>query len=467
MVRQISLTDDLVDVAHFVAMTPFSGDVALVGGYVRDQLLGLEAGHDADLVTTGDAIALAQALRQAGIARIEPVVYPRFGTALIMVGETQVELVTARRESYAPDSRKPFVEVASLEEDARRRDFTVNTLMAKLPRDGVSTLVQDPLGQGLDDLAAKILRTPLDPKATFDDDPLRMLRAVRFRAQLGFEFALGLPEAIRESSERLRIVSRERVRDELSRMLLLPCADQALEDLMELGLMPYVIPELTDMPGVTQGDFHHLDAWDHTRLVVKQSPSGDLVTRLAALLHDVGKPQTRTIDEAGRTRFFGHEQLGAEMAGRILRDLRYGNEIVLPVQKLVKHHMRFTGDNVLSNAACRRLIRDLGDDLGRLLDLVEADAASLKPGVRQLDLTALRKKLADIEIQTPRETLKSPLTGEEIMSILGVQPGAAVGQAKDFLANMVIEGALSPDDKSEAERRLRTFAATIGEEGAA
>ncbi len=428
----------------------WTGRIWLVGGAVRDQLLGRPPDGDFDVMVEGDGPELALFLWGAGTSQIQPVAYPRFGTALIRVAGRQVEIASARKESYAPDSRKPDVAPATILEDAERRDFTVNALLRNLH----SGELKDPLGVGLEDLEAKVLRTPREPRLTFEEDPLRMLRAVRFRHQLGFSYAPGLAEAIQASAHRLSIISAERIRDELVKVLALPSAADALGDLEQLGLLREFAPELADLRGVEQGDFHHLDAWDHTLLAVQNlGPAReDLVLSLSTLLHDVGKAPTRTVDADGRTRFFGHESRGAEMSGEILRRLRLADSVIAPVVQLVKNHMRLGSAPTFSDSAARRLLRDLGDNLDRLLVLVEADAEALKPGVRRLDLAPIRAQIAKVARATPRKTLVSPLSGDEIMEALRLPAGETVGRLKAALADAVLEGTLKPGDKPAAVR---------------
>lgn len=433
--------------------TPYQGRVFLVGGAVRDWLLAKREPKDLDLVTELDSGLLAQALFDKGIADFRPVTYPRFGTAMIQVGGQPVELITARKESYREDSRKPSTEPATLEEDAQRRDFTVNALLLDLE----SGQVRDPLGSGLADLASKVLRTPLDPAVTFAEDPLRMLRAIRFRWQLGFAPAAGLFEAIRATRDRLTIISFERIRDELTRMLLLPDADRCMADLATVGLMEYIAPEFLAMVGVTQGDYHHLDVWNHTLLAVRSAPP-ILETRLAALLHDIGKPMTRTVEEGDRIRFFGHEGVGANMARTILERWRLPGSTIERVARLVAGHMRLCSGQALSGSAARRLIRDFPDDWRMLLDLMEADAAAMRADVPRLDFDGLRAQLGLTELATPAAMLQSPLSGEQIMERLGLEPGPRVGEAKKHLTELVISGDLAPDDAEGAFEALDAWA---------
>lgn len=434
--------------------TEYEGHLWLVGGAVRDDLLGGSAPEDFDIVLESSAIRLADFLWEASTSQIAPVVYPRFGTAMVRVEGCNIELVTARRESYETTSRKPEVEPATLLEDAQRRDFTINTLLRNL-HDGS---LMDPLGLGKADLAVGVIRTPLDPAETFRDDPLRMLRAVRFRWKLGFSPAPGLYEAIHQERERLDIVSEERIRDELVKMLSIPGAAHCLSDLKNLGLLERFAPELISLEGVEQGSYHHLDVWDHSLLVLSNAGHSDLVLSLSALLHDVGKPKSRFIDEKGDTRFFGHETIGAEMAREILRRLKFPNEIVDPVALLVKNHMRLGSSERLTDTAARRLLRDLGDNVERLLLLCEADAAGLKKGVRKLDLGPIREKLAQVQAISPPEQLISPLSGEQIMKELGLEPGPLVGKIKAELAELVLTGQLQPGDQIGALARLRKIA---------
>lgn len=449
----------LLAIKEAIQGTPFQGDLYLVGGAVRDELLGLPPKNDFDLVTRQSAPELAELLWEKGASDIAPVTYPRFGTAMVRVRDIAIELVTARRESYREESRKPNVEPASYLEDAQRRDFTVNTLQRNLD----TWELRDPLGNGRSDLEKGVLRTPLDPTATFHDDPLRMLRAVRFRWQLGFEPSTGLCDAIRKTRERLFIVSYERIRDELLKILARPTAPEALQDLLDLKLTDIIAPEFEAMVGVEQGNFHHLDVWEHTLLVIEnlwrlsesseiEAPTVTLV--LAALFHDVGKPQKRMLDAGGRTRFFGHEDVGAEMTRRILRRWKLAERDIEPIADLVKNHMRLGSSPTFTKSAARRLLRDMGDHTENLLRLVEADASSLRPGIRKLDLAPIRAQLEAVQAETPVETLQSPLTGEEIMEYLCLEPGPEVGKWKHFLTERVLEGDLQPGDKEGAREML-------------
>jgi len=436
--------------------TKYENQLWLVGGCVRDELMGRDAGNDIDIVLEGDALALAEFLWQRRASTIPPVVYPRFGTAMVQIEKTAIELVTARRESYHSDSRKPSVEPATLEEDARRRDFTINTLLKNVH----TGKVLDPTGMGRADLESRILRSPDDPVKLFSDDPLRM-RVVRFRWQLDLTPAEGLYDTVRREKERLRIISAERIRDEWSKMLILggQRASGAMRDLDSLGLLDIFLPEFGEMHGVDQGKWHHLDVWEHTLLVVEnlslpESPSERLSLVLGALFHDIAKPRTKTIDADGNIRFFTHEHVGAAMTGEILSRLRFDGDVIEDVKSLVKNHMRLASAPTFTASAARRLLRDMGGDVDPLFRLIEADADSLRPGVKTLNLDPYRELIADVAAATPVSQLESPLSGAEIMSLLHISPGPEVGRIKAMLVEKVLEGELKPGDKESAKRLI-------------
>lgn len=430
--------------------TPYEGQVWLVGGYVRDKMLGLESGSDIDLATEMDVEPLVKHLYAMGVSG-PPQVYPRFQTAMVQVDALNLEFIQARKESYQSDSRKPKVVPGTLRDDAFRRDFTVNALSENLHSGETADLT----GLGLADLQAKLLRTPLDPETTLQDDPLRILRAVRFRWRLGFNYHESLEEALRDSGARLAVISGERIREELLKILSHPSAPDALADMMRLGLFQAFLPEFEAMVGVEQGKYHHLDVWEHTLLVLRNAGCDDPILSLACLLHDVGKPQTRTVDDDSNTRFFQHERVGAEMSAVILRRLRWSSSDAHRVALLVKNHMRLASASKLTPAAARRLVRDLGDELERLLLLMDADAKALKPGVRTLDISAIRTRIDEALKAVPREKMVSPLDGDIIASLLNLEPGPMIGALKQALADRVLDGTLSPDDIQGAQEQLK------------
>jgi len=437
--------DALAQIADVTRGTTWEGDVFLVGGAVRDELLGLPSSGDYDLVLESDAAELAQFLHEQGIAST-PIVYPRFGTAMVRVGEATIELVTARRESYFEDSRKPSVTPATLEDDVKRRDFTINTLMRSLH----GGPVLDRLGTGIADLEQRILRTPVEPDETFSDDPLRMVRAIRFRAQFDLTPASGLFEAIRANAGRLRIVSVERTRDEFEKMLVGRKPSAALRDLMELGLLSQFAPEFADGVDVEQGAYHSRDVWGHTLDVVDKAGGQGLVIALGALFHDVAKPYTRIVEPDGRVRFYGHEIEGEKVTRRVMRRMKFANEMIDAVATIVRNHMRLGSAVPFTPAAARRLRRDLGDLVEPLLVVCEADASALARIPKGIDFADVRAKLAQVEQSVENRNFDSPLSGEEIMELTGLAPGPEVGKLKQMLSDAVVDGRIEPDDKQAA-----------------
>lgn len=432
--------------------TPFEDQVWLVGGAVRDRLLGRPTGDDLDLTTTQSGPELAQHLYRLGLATHPPVLFERFGTAMLTIGGTQVEIATTRKDSYDGLTRKPVVERGTVAEDAARRDFTINALFQPLSNGPIL----DPTGLGLADLKAKILRSPLEPKATFRDDPLRMLRAVRFRWKLGFAYAEGLDQAIRDSVTFLPIISIERIRDEVLKMLAHPTAADALDDLMQLGILPIVAPELVPMVDCTQGRYHDKDVWRHTLQVVRNLAGEPIHVILAGLLHDVGKPVTRQLDANGDIRFFGHEAVGADLTVRFLRRWKFPESEIEQVRMLVKNHMRLGSAQPFTDTAARRLLRDLGDLTDPLFTLVRADQNALRAGIDVFDVDAVQAIVAKVRDKTPASKLQCPLTGEEIMALTGLGPGHEVGKIKAQLLELVLSGEIGPDDRTAALAWLKS-----------
>ena len=436
----------------------YEGRLFLVGGFVRDRVMGLPSGtDDIDIVLEGDALELARFLRQAGAADFEPVVYPKFGTAMVVVKGRDVEIVTARIESYAPDSRKPdHVEPGTLADDARRRDFTINTLLQSLETGEVT----DPLGKALADIDAQIIRTPTDPKLTFEDDPLRMLRAVRFAARFGFAVEPFAWKAVRQSAPRLSIISAERIRDEFCKTLMTSRAPLGLELLQDSGLLTQFAPELTAMVGVTQNEFHAYPVWEHTLLALGNlPPDASLTLRLATLCHDIGKPPTKALGEDRRVHFYGHAETGASLTRRLMTRLKFSNDDIAAVTKLVAQHMRIGEYKpVWTDAAVRRLMRDLGPQLDDLFEIHRVDVSALAPDHTDISRAhELRARMAPIQASQDISALASPLDGQELMARLRLKPGKRLGELKEYLTNEVVEGRLAPDDKDGAERLARAY----------
>jgi poly(A) polymerase len=420
-------------------------EVYLVGGFVRDRLLGGAQGKDIDLVTVDiDPMPLlAEVARRFGWH--PPERFERFGTAQIRGGPYIVEGVRARAERYDPESRNPDVRPGTLKEDVMRRDFTVNALCQTLEGE-----VIDITGLGLTDLLAGVLRTPLDPAETFAEDPLRMYRAARFVARLGFSLAPGTIEAMRAQAPRTSILSVERVSDEIRRMLVAPHASAGIAVLQEAGLLEQVLPELVAGIGIEQGGYHTYDVYGHT-LATVDFAAPDLVTRTAALLHDIAKPPTHVVAADGRHTFYDHPQIGADMARTILTRWRYSNDEISDVSRLVRLHLRpiqYDRDS-FSDAAVRRLIRDAGPLRDRMLDLARADTrASAYPTLEELD--GLGERMARLDAGGVVSAMADPLTGDEIMALAGRGPGPWVGLAKAAIREAVIEGTIPPGDGARA-----------------
>ena len=426
---------DLREVLPLLARAAGGSRVHVVGGAVRDSILGRPPDEVDVVVEDGAGIEVAG--RFAAIVEAPPpVVFERFGTAQVMWKGHPVEFVSARRESYSPHSRKPAVGAGSLLEDLERRDFTVNALL--MEPDGE---ILDPLGRGLDDLRAAVLRTPLDPAATFGDDPLRMLRAARFSAELGFRLDPSLPPAMRAMRDRLAppVLSVERAGDELRKMLVSERPAVALQTLDETGLLEILLPELHACHGVGQGGWHLYDVFGHTLAAVALAER-DLTVRLAALLHDIGKPLTAAPDGS----FVGHEEVGARLAGAILQRLRFSNAEIDRVSLLVRLHLRpvyYAPE--WTDGAVRRLVRAAGPDLDALMALARADiGASAYPEPGKLD--DLQRRIDSVRAEQPSR-LRPAVTGDDLMRELRLAAGPGVGRVKEHLLALVLDGALSPD----------------------
>ena len=438
---------ELEDVLESIAAAgrALDAEVYLVGGFVRDRLLGGAQGKDIDLVTVGmDPMPLLAAVA-AGFGWHPPERFERFGTAQIRGGTWIVEGVRARAERYDPESRNPDVRPGTLAEDVWRRDFTVNALCQTLGGE-----VVDITGQGIADLLAGVLRTPLDPAETFAEDPLRMYRAARFVARLGFELAPGTIEAMQAQASRTSILSIERVSDEIRRMLVAPYPSAGISVLRDAGLLELVLPELVAAVGIEQGGYHTHDVYGHTLLTVDAAPP-DLVTRSAALLHDIAKPPTHVVAADGKHTFYDHPQVGAEMARTILTRWRYSNDEISDVSRLVRLHLRPIQyeRETFSDTAVRRLIRDAGSLRDRMLDLARADTrASAYPTVAELD--ELSERMARLDAGGVVSAMADPLSGDELMAMAGRGPGPWVGKAKAAIREAVIEGTIPPGDRARA-----------------
>ncbi|MBT5431093.1 MAG: CCA tRNA nucleotidyltransferase [Micrococcales bacterium] len=433
-------------------------ELSLVGGPVRDAILGRVA-LDLDFTTSADPDKILKILKPLASATWD--VGREFGTIAAQIGDHKIEITSYRADSYDKDSRKPTVEFGdNLEDDLRRRDFTVNAMALRLP----SKTFVDP-HQGLRDLMLETLRTPAAPEISFSDDPLRMMRAARFTSQLGFELDPAAFAAMRDMASRIEIISAERVRDELSKLLISKNPQPGLELLVESGIAELVLPELPALRLEVDEHHHHKDVYQHSLTVVAQAISlepqygfdRDLTLRLAALLHDIGKPATRKLEQGGSVTFHHHDVVGAKLAKKRLTALRFDNDTIKAVCRLIELHLRFFGysDQQWSDSAVRRYVRDADDQLMRLHILTRADVTTRNQ--RKADRLAhayddLEARIKVLAEQEQLDAMRPDLDGEEIMQLLGIKPGREVGQAYNFLLELRLdEGAVGKD---EAKKRL-------------
>ena len=442
----------------------------VVGGYVRDHYLRRPS-TDIDVVVVGSGIALAEALGRELHTRVS--VFKTFGTAMVRAGGVEVEFVGARRESYTRDSRKPEVEPGTLEDDQRRRDFTINAMAWSLNEATFGELV-DPF-DGMSDLEECIIRTPCDPDITFSDDPLRMMRAVRFAAQLGFAIEPATFDAIGRNAERIRIVSRERIIVEMNKIVLSPVPSIGFELLEMTGLLERIFPELHNLRGVERRGKHaHKDNFVHTLKVLDNVArrSDDLWLRWAALLHDIAKPLCKAYDPRVGWTFHGHETLGSKMVPGIFRKLKLPlNEHMKFVQKLVFLHLRpiILSEDLVTDSAVRRLLFEAGDDVEALMTLCEADITSgidakVKRYLANFEL--VRRKMKDLEERDRIRNFQPPITGEIIMSTYGIGPCRVIGEIKERIKNAILDGEI-PNEYGAAYALMERLAAEQGLEKAA
>ncbi len=433
-------------------------ELALVGGPVRDAMLG-RPHNDLDFTTSARPEETEKILRTWGEALWD--MGRDFGTIGTRKGPWQVEVTTYRSEAYSADSRKPSVAYGtSLADDLVRRDFTVNAMAVRLPGREVVDLYG-----GVVDLATRVLRTPGTPEDSFSDDPLRMMRAARFAAQLGFEVAPEVVAAMTDMASRISIISAERVRDELVKLICAPFPRLGLSLLVETGLADLVLPELTALRMERDEHNRHKDVYEHTLTVLEQSidqearlgGGPDFISRFAALMHDVGKPRTRKFHDDGTVSFHHHDVVGAKMTRKRMKALRFSNDEIDAVSSLVELHLRFHGygDGDWTDSAVRRYVRDAGDQLERLHVLTRADCTTRNR--RKADrlartYDALEARIERISEEEELAALRPALDGNQIMSLLGISPGREVGAAYKFLMDLRLdEGVLSEE---EAAKRL-------------
>lgn len=433
----------------------------VVGGYVRDLLLN-RPNKDIDFVCLGSGIQLAEQVGKE-LGGMPVTVFKNFGTAMIKYQDLELEFVGARKESYREDSRKPIVEDGTLDEDQQRRDFTINALAISLHPDSYGELI-DPFG-GVQHLKEKTIKTPLDPAITFSDDPLRMMRAIRFASQLNFDIEADTFEAITKQTQRLSIVSAERVIDELNKIILSPVPSYGFKLLFQAGLLKQFFPEMVALQGVEYVDNKaHKDNFYHTLQVLDNvsKVSNDLWLRWAAILHDIAKPATKRFDKEIGWTFHGHEDKGARMVPGIFRRMKLPmNEKMLFVQKLVKLHLRpIALVKEVTDSAVRRLLFEAGDDTDALMALCRADITSKnndKVAKYIRNFERVQQKMVELEEKDKIRNFQPPVTGDEIIQIFNLPPGRIIGEIKDEIKEAILEGIIR-NDRTEAMELLMKIA---------
>ena len=441
----------------------------VIGGFVRDCFLGCPR-SDIDIVVEGSGIDFAKAVGKR--IRANVTYFKNFGTAMLHFGGDEVEFVGARKESYRRESRKPIVENGTLEDDQQRRDFTINAMAFSLQQEDFGALV-DPFG-GIRDLNDGIIRTPLDPDTTYSDDPLRMLRAVRFATRLStpeHPFTI-VPESMasmRRMADRLQILSCERIAEELNKMMLTDDPARAFLLMDEAGLLPYVLPELLALNGVETVDGRgHKDNFAHSLAVLNNvaAVSDSLWLRWAALLHDIGKAASKRYDPAVGWTFHGHEVVGARMVPKIFGRLRLSMDEMKYVQKLVRLHLRPIAlvDDEVTDSAVRRLLFDAGDDIDDLMVLCNADITSkneAKVARIRANFELVKRKLVEVEAKDAIRNFKNPIDGDYVMKVYGIPPCAQIGQLKEMVKEAILDGVIG-NNFEEADAFMRQHASELG-----
>ncbi len=449
----------------------------VIGGYVRDCFLGRPC-NDIDIVVEGSGIDFAQAVGERLHKKVS--YFKNFGTAMLRFEGDEVEFVGARRESYRRESRKPIVEDGTLEDDQMRRDFTINAMAFSLQQDDFGALV-DPFG-GIRDLAAGIIRTPLDPDVTYSDDPLRMLRAVRFAAKLStpertFEIVPESIESMRRMAGRLSILSRERIAEELDKMLVTLRPSVAFRLMDSAGLLPHILPELSALKGVETVDGRgHKDNFAHTLVVTDNIRTDDVAPqegrdhllwlRWAALLHDIGKPASKRYDKSLGWTFHGHDVIGARMVPPIFRRLALSMDEMKYVSKLVRLHLRPIAlvDDGVTDSAVRRLLFDAGDDIDDLMLLCNADITSkneAKVARIRSNFELVKRKLVEVEAKDAIRNFKNPISGEYVMQVYGIPPCHEIGELKEMVKEAILDGVIG-NNFDEADVYMRRRAPELG-----